>query len=115
DDLDAERLRVAIELVAHLHHQRLAAVAHRVGERRWPRHSAQGRIQKNRKPRIGALRTAGLIKPERIGDAVKREGVGPQQPASRSPACATPALALSWLEAITSCAGDSIARMRLSI
>src|SRR5215467_6612710 len=61
DDLDAERLRVAIELVAHLHHQRLAAVAHRIGERRCAEHAAQGRIQKNRKLRIGALRTDGLI------------------------------------------------------
>src|SRR5262245_20945055 len=38
DNVDAERPRVAVELIAHLPHQILAAVAHRVGERRRAEH-----------------------------------------------------------------------------
>src|SRR6516162_11494175 len=78
DDLDAEWLRVAIELFAHLIHQRLAAIAYRVGERRRAEHAAQGRVQKNRKLRTGAVRADGLIELQRIGDAIAREGVAAQ-------------------------------------
>src|SRR4029077_1842326 len=36
---------------------------------------AQGRVQKNRKLRTGAVRTDGLIEFQRIGDAITRKGV----------------------------------------
>src|SRR6516165_7227614 len=58
--LDAERLRVAIELIAHLRHQILAAVTHRVGQRRGAKHAAQCRIEQNRKLCAGAFRADGL-------------------------------------------------------
>ena len=40
DDVNAERLRIVIELIAHLRHQLLALVAHHVGQRRLAEHAA---------------------------------------------------------------------------
>ena len=78
DNVDAERLRVPIELIAHLPLQIRAAVSHRVGERRRAEHPAQGRIQQDRELRIGAVRADGLIEFQRIGDAITREGIDHQ-------------------------------------
>ena len=48
DDVDAERLRLAVELVAHARHQLGAIVAHDFGERRLAEHAAQRRIEQDR-------------------------------------------------------------------
>ena len=111
DDLDAERLRVVIELIAHLSHELLASVAHHVGQRRRAEHAAQRRIEQDGELRTGAGGADRLVKLERVGDAVAREGVDHEPLAGLAGA----ALALSPLEAITSCAGCSMVRMRLSI
>ena len=57
--------------------------------------------------------TDGLIELQRIDDAIAREGVDHQLLAGLR--ALRPGPDLSWLEAITSCAGDSTLRMRLSI
>ena len=51
DDMDAERLGIAIELIAHLPHQLLALVAHGVGQRGRAQHAPQRRVEQDRKLR----------------------------------------------------------------
>ena len=109
--MDAERLGVAIELIAHQRHQLFALVAHGVGQRGRAQNAAQRRVEQDRELRRGAIRPDRLIEFQRIGDAVARKGIDDEALASR----ATPAFVLSPLEAITSCAGVSMLRMRLSI
>ena len=75
DDVNAERLRVMIELIAHLRHQLLALVAHDVGQRRLAEHAAQRRIEQDGELRAGAGRADRLIIFQRVDDAVAREGV----------------------------------------
>ena len=75
DDVNAERLRIAIELIAHLPHQLLTLVAHGVGQRGRAQHAPQRRVEQDRKLRAGAIRPDRLIEFERIDDAVAREGV----------------------------------------
>ena len=100
DDLNAERLRLAIELIAHLRHQFLALVAHDIGERGLAEHAAQRRVEQHRELELAPASTDRLIEFQRIDDAITREGIDTQP--------------LSGREAITSCAGDSRSRMRLS-
>src|SRR5579862_4683997 len=45
DDMDTERLRVAVELIAHLAHQFLALVAHGIRKRRRAEHAPQRRVE----------------------------------------------------------------------
>src|ERR1700724_2376841 len=75
DDMDAERLGIAIELIAHQPHQLLTLVAHGVGQRGRAQHAPQRRIEQDRKLRAGAIRPARLIEFERIDDAITRKGV----------------------------------------
>src|SRR5580692_8421157 len=75
DDVDAERLRIAIELIAHQPHQLLTLVAHGVGQRCRAQHAPQRRVEQDRKLRAGAIRPDRLIEFERIDDAVAREGI----------------------------------------
>ena len=110
--MNAERLRVAIELIAHLRHQFIALVAHRVGKRRGAEHAPQRRVEQDGELRSGAVRTDRLIEFERIGDAVARKGIDHEPLAGLGDARQ---FDLSWLDAITSCAGNSMLRMRLSI
>ena len=76
DDLDTEVLRLVLELLAHLRHQRAALVADDTRQRVLAEHAAQRRVQQGREPRIGAFdRADRLIEPQRIGDLVAREGI----------------------------------------
>ena len=75
DDLDAERPRIVIELIAHQRAELLALVAHHVGERRGAEHAAQRRVEQDSELRTGASGADGLIELERIDDAVAREGI----------------------------------------
>src|ERR1700686_1219355 len=75
NDVGAEPLRIAIELIAHQPHQLLTLVAHGVGQRCRSQHAPQRRVEQDRKLRAGAIRPDRLVEFERIGDAVAREGV----------------------------------------
>src|ERR1700682_563633 len=75
DNINAEWLGLAIELIAHQPHQLLALVAHGIGQGGRAQHAAQRRVEQDRKLRAGAIRPDRLIEFERIGDAVAREGV----------------------------------------
>src|SRR4029077_14018565 len=89
DHLNTKWLRVAIELIAHLRHQILAAVAYRIGQRCGAEHAAQRRAPKDRKLRISAVRADRLIDLERVGDAVTCEGIDDEPLAGLHGACDT--------------------------
>src|ERR1700722_7280873 len=78
DHMNAERLRIAIELIAHLPHQLLAPVTNRVGKRRRTEHTAQRRVEQNRKLRGRAVRPHRLIEFQRVRDAIARKRVDHQ-------------------------------------
>jgi hypothetical protein len=76
DHVDAERLRLAIELLADAAHQLLALVAHDPLERGFADHAAQRAGEQRREPRIGSLDGADrLIELERVHDLVAGEGI----------------------------------------
>ena len=113
DDLNAERLRTrrsSCSRICAISSSRLLRTTSASVASPSTRRSAE--LSRIDKLRIGALRTDRLIELERIGDAVAREGIDHEPFAGLAERrhCA-----LSWLEAITSCAGDSMSRMRLSI
>ena len=65
--VDAEGLRLAVELLAHARHQLRALVAHDLGERRLAEHAAQRRVEQDRELRVGALDGADrLVEPQRV-------------------------------------------------
>src|SRR5262249_30625244 len=70
---------LAVELLAHARGELRALVAHHLDEGRLAQHTPQRRYQQGRQPRTRALdRADRLIEPERILDAVAREGVDHQ-------------------------------------
>ncbi len=75
DDLNAERPRIMIELIAHQRTELRALVAHHVGEGGSAQHAPQRRVEQNRELRTGAGRADGLIKLQRINDAVARKRI----------------------------------------
>src|ERR1700688_3655028 len=75
DDMNAEWLGIAIELIAHQPHQLLTLVAHRVRQRGRAQHAPQRRVEQDRKLRTGAIGPDRLVEFEWIDDAVAREGI----------------------------------------
>ncbi len=67
--------RVVVELIAHLPHQLLTLIAHRVGKRGRAQDAPQRRVEQDRKLGAGAVGPDRLVEFERIGDAVARKGV----------------------------------------
>src|SRR5271166_5789789 len=76
DDGEAKALGAGDHLVADVGHQRVALVAHDVGDRGPRQRAPERRVQHAAELRVGAAGVEdGLVKEERIGDAVAHERV----------------------------------------